>query len=168
MNTRHQSGFSLIELLIALGIVGLLASLAYPAFTASVAKGKRAEARVALTELLQQQERYMTQRNCYVRFSSNTATGATTPLANVPNTVCGGGTPASAPFKGFSSDSINNAAYILSADNCLDGAGAAISIAECVLLTATPRKPDPDVGSLTLTSTGTKSCTGTKPLLCWK
>ncbi len=168
MKITYQRGFTLIELMISVAIVGLLGSLAYPAYTSSVVKGKRAEARTALVDLLQQQERYMTQRNCYVRFSTNSTTGATTPLAPVPSTVCGGVAPASAPFKGFSSDSISNASYILSADNCPDGAGGSISIAECVQLTAVPRKADPDAGSLTLTSTGTKSCTGPKPAVCWK
>lgn len=168
MTAKKQFGFTLIELMITVAIVGILGSLAYPAYTSSVVKGKRAEARTALLDLLQQQERYMTQRNCYLRFSTSTTTGVTTPLAPVPNTACGGVTPASAPFKGYSADSVNNASYILSADNCPDGAGGSISIAECVQLTATPLKADPDAGSLTITSTGTKSCTGGKPSVCWK
>jgi type IV pilus assembly protein PilE len=174
MKIHFQNGFTLIELMITVAIVGILASVAYPTYTSYIVKGKRAEARTALTELLQQQERYMTQNNCYVRFSTS-ATGATTPLAPVPATACGGVTPGTAPFKAFSGLNLNTSSYMLTATNCLDNAGAAISIQECVQLIATPRQTDSggapidqEAKNITLTSTGTRSCTGTKPTVCWK
>lgn len=169
MKKQHTQGFTLIELLIVVAVVGILAAVAYPSYTDSVLKGKRAQARTALAELMQQQERYMTQRNCYAGFTTDTSFTATA-TAPSPSTACGGVTATSVPFKTFSGDNPSSAAYKLEADTCPSGAGT-LSIAECVRVVATPVKADPEVGSLRMMSTGTKDCTGTaastKPALCW-
>jgi Tfp pilus assembly protein PilE len=65
-------------------------------------------------------------------------------------------TPADVPMKAFSGDTQNQAAYFLSASSCT-GAG----INECVQLIAVPRFVDPEVGTLVVTSTSLKDCTGT-------
>ncbi|WP_210545695.1 type IV pilin protein [Rhodoferax sp. PAMC 29310] len=153
-------GFSLIELMIVVAIVAILASVAYPAYTNSILKGKRAEGRTALTELLQQQERYMTQTNCYLGFTTTSAGVAT---ATSPGTACGGVTATAVPFKVFSGENLGQAAYILSASAC-----AATTIAECVVVEATPVRADAEAATLQILSTGQKTCTGTKPTVCWK
>jgi type IV pilus assembly protein PilE len=166
MNTHTQRGFTLMELMIVVAIVGILASIAYPSYVDSILKGRRAEGRAALTDLLQQQERYMTQRNCYLGFSNSN--GTATAVAPSPNTACGGVTATSVPFKTWSGDSLTNSAYLLYADTCPDGAGGTLSIADCVRVVAKPIKEDPDAGNLRMTSTGTKDCTGSKQSVCWK
>jgi type IV pilus assembly protein PilE len=55
---RRSAGFSLIELLIATSVSGLLASVAYPGFTGSLHKVRRSEALVALMQVQQMQERF--------------------------------------------------------------------------------------------------------------
>ena len=55
MKKSLSHGFTLIELMIVVAIVAILASIAYPSYKDSVLKSRRAEARTALSELLQQQ-----------------------------------------------------------------------------------------------------------------
>ncbi len=169
MNIHQQRGFTLIELMIVVAVIGILAAVAYPAYTDSVLKGRRAQGRTALAELMQQQERYMTQNNCYLGFTTNASFSAT-PAAPSPATACGGITASSVPFKVFSGDSSASAAYRLSATTCTAGS-TTLSIAECVKVVATPIKSDPAVGNLEMSSNSTKNCTGTAKStnfkLCW-
>jgi type IV pilus assembly protein PilE len=169
MKHHNTRGFTLIELMITVAIVGILVAIAFPSYTEHVLKGKRAQGRTALAELMLQQERYLTQRNCYLGFTA-ALNGNTTASALSPATACGGVKPDSAPFKGYSGDSPAAAAYTLSADNCPSAAGT-LSIADCVRVNATPRSPDPVVGVLSMTSTGQKTCSGsgatTSFSLCW-
>lgn len=151
-NMRDARGFTLIELLIVVAVVAILAAIAYPAYTDSVLKGRRAQARTALLDLMQQQERYMTQRNTYLAFTNDAGTTD----------------PAAVPFKTFAGDSSAGTPYWLSASTC----DSTQLINECVMVTATPTASnDASVASLTLTSTGLKKCTGTakdtNPKLCW-
>jgi len=166
MKPIRMKGFTLIELMIVVAIVAILAAIAYPSYTSSVLKGKRAQARTALAELLQQQERYMTQRNCYLGFTTS-STFVASASAPSPATDCGGVTATTVPFKTFSGDTQTNAAYLLFADVC-PGGGGTLAISECVRVNAQPIAADPTAGTLWMTSTGTKGCTGTGgAALCW-
>jgi len=148
MRSRPQRGFTLLEVMIVLAVVAILAAIAYPSYRSATLKGRRAQARAALTELLQQQERYMTQHNAYLPFTN-----------------AGGVTPPGTPFTTQAGNGA--AAYWLSAQPCPGNT----NIKTCIQVVATPLQPDPPVGDLTLTSTGVKSCTGTaatsNPSLCW-
>ncbi len=76
-------GFSLMELMITLAIVGILASIAYPSYQESVAKSRRAEASGALLSAAQALERYYSTNGRY----TTTAAGSTLPsvfLTTVP------------------------------------------------------------------------------------
>jgi type IV pilus assembly protein PilE len=149
MHPRAHRGFTLVELMAVVAIVGILAAIAYPIYTDSVFKGRRAEGRTAIAELLQQQERYMTQRNTYLAFTNTT--GTTVPAS------------AASTFKVYSGSSTANAYYWLSATTC-----TGLAITECVLVQATPIRADPQANVLTMTSTGEKSCNGSTPSVCWK
>ncbi len=57
-SSHNQSGFTLIELAIAIMIIGILLTIAIPMYTEQVKHARRADAKVALAELSQLQEIY--------------------------------------------------------------------------------------------------------------
>jgi type IV pilus assembly protein PilE len=143
-----RRGFTLVELMIVVAVIGILASIAYPNYAEYVLRGKRAEARTALLDLMQQQERFLTQNGTYAKVPANTA------------------------FKTHSGDSAASGHYTLSATEC--DAPAPVDLRLCVQLTAALKVAgsDPKAGNLGLNSTGAKTCTGSTsatPLtVCWK
>ena len=146
------SGFTLIELMIALAIVALLAAIAIPSYQDSVWKGKRAEAKAAILKGLQAEERYYTQYNTYVPYAYP-------------------GPAPSAAFPLFSADSLSNSRYTLS----VAGVGAAplctTGIGTCAVVVATVvGNPDPNCGTtLSMDSVGNKlPLLSGATALCWK
>ncbi len=143
-----ESGFTLIEVLVTMTIIGILAALVYPSYQDAIRKAKRAEGRTALLELMQQEERYYSLHTTYIVFS------ATSSNADEKR------------FKWFSGGSATASAYEIDAAACPGD-----TIQNCIVLTAKPGTAkvnasfsDPHCGSLSITSTGLKS-----PLtsLCW-
>ena len=65
MNKTSPKGFTLIELVIALTVIGLLSTLAVPAYDNYVQRTRRTDAQGALTGLANAMERYHTANNTY-------------------------------------------------------------------------------------------------------
>lgn len=65
MNAKHTLGFTLVELMITVAILGILASIAYPGYRDYVIRANRADARAALVENAQFLERNFTVANSY-------------------------------------------------------------------------------------------------------
>ncbi len=142
---------SLVELLIALAVAGIIAAAAYPDFGQHVVRQRRTEAQGALQQLMQQQERYYTLHNRYVAFGPE-ATDADARL-----------------FRWYSGGSAQRSAYEIAGRAC-DGD----TIDRCVQLVATPgtrrvdaQYRDSECEQLILTSTGERRATGPGQR-CWR
>jgi type IV pilus assembly protein PilE len=62
---RKSSGFTMIELMIAVLIVAILAAIAVPSYRSHVVKGNRAAAQAFLMNIAQQQQQYLLDRRSY-------------------------------------------------------------------------------------------------------
>lgn len=67
---RAAAGFTLVELLIAVGVAGVLSSIAYPSFTDQVHRARRSDALVALVQVQAAQERWRAGHRDYADLAS--------------------------------------------------------------------------------------------------
>lgn len=65
VHSFRPRGFTLVELMIVIAIIGILGAVAYPSYTSNVARGRRAEAQKALLEASQFMQRYYVANNSY-------------------------------------------------------------------------------------------------------
>lgn len=144
-------GFTLVELMVALAVAGMLAAVAYPAYQQHVLRTRRTEAHVALQALMQQQERYFTEHNRYAAFGAD---------------VDG---PEAQLFHWWSGATPAASAYEIVGRAC-EGE----DIADCLELVAIPgtervdnRYKDPSCDRLILASTGQRRSTG-PATRCWR
>lgn len=61
----RQKGFTLVEIMIVVAIIGILASIAYPSYMEYVRKSNRADAQAVMMEAAQFLERFYTMNGTY-------------------------------------------------------------------------------------------------------
>ena len=95
---RLQRGFTLVELLITIVVIGILVSVAYPSYGSYLRKSRRAEAQQALMDITMRQQQLLLDTKKYA--TDLAGTGATVPasvLTYYTITVTGDNTPGAAP-----------------------------------------------------------------------
>jgi type IV pilus assembly protein PilE len=98
---RREHGFTLIELMMAVAIIGILIAIAYPNYMEYLARGKRAEAKAALMEGAQRLERYFAVQGTYLDAANNLAAVFPTQVgeAGRPHyTIAASGNPSATRF----------------------------------------------------------------------
>lgn len=143
---KHRCrGMTLLEVAVTMTIIGVLAAIALPSYAEYVNRARRGEGRTALTDALQQQERFYAANRRYSEFSMAAPNG----------------------FATTSGESPAQAHYVLSAAAC-----AGTTAQSCVVVSAMPsgsaapptgsRFVDSRCGVLTLSTAGVRT-----PANCW-
>lgn len=127
----RATGFSLIEVIIAVAILGIIAAIAIPSYSAYMNKTRRVEAVTLLSEIAGEQQRFFTENNRYATTLTEMGYPAATELSE----------------NGFYSASVTASA----------GTSYTLTAAP---VAGEPQENDTDCGSFTINSAGVKGVEG--------
>jgi type IV pilus assembly protein PilE len=143
-NRSGNRGFTLIEVMVVVAIIGILAAVAYPSYLQSVTKTRRTAAQGCMLEMAQFMERFYTTNLRY----DQTGAGVAVALANP---TCRADMAAFYTFS-FPGGQPTQTTYTIQA---VPQGGQAAADVGC--------------GTLTLTQAGTKGRTGANAMnMCWQ
>ena len=106
LRNRNRKGFTLIELMIVVAIIGILAAIAIPNFLRFQAKSKQSEARELLSSIYTAEVAYFAENNLYSDFATIGYTAASVPKFYSTNTYTS--VAGQLAFTGTMNDSIDS------------------------------------------------------------
>jgi type IV pilus assembly protein PilE len=132
MKQLQQNGFTLIELMITVAVVGILAGIAYPSYQDSVMKTRRADAEGALLGLANAMERHFTETSSYLGAGTIDGNTGSPTIFSATSPVDGG-----TAYYNLTINAVTASTYTLNA-------------------TPTGSQSDDECGTLSLTQTGAR------------
>lgn len=145
--SSKAKGFTLIEVMITVVIIGILASIAYPSYLSQVRKSRRSEAVATILQIQQAQERW--RANCPFYAGSISATNSGCPTTPGANT------------SGLNISAVASARYMYSLSNV----SATTYTVTATAITGSSQAGD--AGCATLTVTVTNGSAVNTPTSCW-
>ena len=135
-----MQGVTLLELMIAVVIIGILVGIALPSYTEYINKSRRSDAMAALLDTANRQEQFIFDRNTYTQSMNDLGMSVTSPDGH----------------------------YVISVD--APTANCPINRCYSVRATprdGSPQENDLKCTAFTLNSAGNKGATGTQAASCW-
>jgi type IV pilus assembly protein PilE len=103
---KRAGGFTLMELLIVVAIIGILAAIAYPSYVDSVRKGRRSAAQSLMMEIANKQQQYLLDSRQYALGAAGISTLG---YATLPKEVAGFYTIDSCPSNAIAAPCVTTA-----------------------------------------------------------